>query len=273
MRVLYYTTNHEIDSVVTAALSALGHDVVMRSVRQFGTAGTRCDLLVVKGYRKQQRKIVRAYGKPSLVLDWGYFARVNERDEAMQGHWQISQGALNALPHGDYPDDRLIGTGIELLERAPSDGYVLVCGQMPNDAAVYGTDHAQWLRDVIHGYRARGLDVRYREHPRGGVKISGVPTADGPLDKALAGARLVVCYNSNVAHEALIAGIPVVCDPCAPYAELSGETIPSMAARRAYFSRAAYGQWLASEFAEGFQHAIEVCHERHRIPAPPALAG
>lgn len=259
MKILYYTPGHEIDPVVISALQSLGHEVSQRVPRQFSGRTLPCDLVVIKSYRDKQRQIAAAYRQPCLVLDWGYFARVNARAEAMQGHWQISQGALNALPPGDYPDDRLRQSGVTLAEQGGDpDGYVLVCGQMPGDGAVHGTRHEQWLRSVIASYQARGLPVRYREHPRGGVKLSGIARADGPLSDALAGARLVVCYNSNVAHEALMAGIPVVCDPCAPYAELSGEVLPDMQRRVRYFSRAAYGQWLPSEFAAGFSHAIGV---------------
>jgi len=76
----------------------------------------------------------------------------------------------------------------------------------------------------------------------------------------LAGARLVVTWNSNVGHEALLAGVPVVAHGPAAYAELAGETLPSVDARREYFHRVAYGQWTLDEMRSGACQRFIVDH-------------
>jgi hypothetical protein len=255
MTVAVVFSNHHVCVHVAASLKRLGVRAVLDNRRFPQDVHERVDLIVIKSWRQRQRRIAAMYpDKPILVLDWGYFARVNKPDDWHKGYWQISNRQLNAMPEGKYPMDRFEATGCEIKTRKHKpDGYVLVCGQMPLDAAVMGTDHGQWLREQIKRYRDQGHDVRYREHPRGGVEIKDIPLCQGPLDQALDGAKFIVCYNSNVAHEALLMGVPVVCDPCAPYAELSGETIPTKAKRQAYFSRAAYGQWKVSEFDQGFK--------------------
>lgn len=91
----------------------------------------------------------------------------------------------------------------------------------------------------------------YRPHPRGGIAIPGLVGNSQSLADALAGARLVVTYSSNVGHDALLAGVPVVAHGPAAYSELSGEELPNVEARRAYFNRVAYGQWSVEEMASG----------------------
>lgn len=207
-----------------------------------------CDLLIIKSARRPH--LVDQYTQnsiPVFIYDWGYFHRVNAPDQHRDGHWQISYQELNNMPDWVLPPDRFNSTSAVIgRKNHDKDGYVLVCGQMPNDAAVAGTDHKLWLIEQCEHYIEQGYDVRYREHPRGGVKLS-YPTAHKDLMTAMRGARFIVTYNSNVGHDALLAGIPVVCDPSAPYAELSGENLPSKPKRLKYFSRAAYGQWTYKE--------------------------
>ena len=139
------------------------------------------------------------------------------------------------------------------------DGYVLICGQVQTDAAVMDVDYPAWLSEQIRRYQARGEDVRFRPHPK--CVADPPPEAaavilSGTLEDALKGAKFVVCYNSNAGHDALLAGVPVVCDPCAPYHELSGEVCPGYSDRLRYFSRAAYGQWRRADIAEGFEATL-----------------
>src|SRR5690606_20547109 len=125
----------------------------------------------------------------------------------------------------------------------------LICGQVPGDAA-HGLDadsYLNWLRAIVSQYP----DAVYRPHPRGGIDLPGVESHIGSLEEALAGARLVVTWNSNVGHDALLAGVPVVAQRPTAYAELLGETLPSVEARREYFHRVAYGQWTLAEMHSG----------------------
>src|SRR5690606_30504297 len=191
-----------------------------------------------------------ALGVPVLTLDWGYLKRVNSREEHGSGHWQVGVGGLNRLPEFACPSDRFEALGITVAECGGNpDGYVLVCGQVPGDAA-HGLGYegyTSWLRDVLSRYP----DAVYRPHPAGAPLFSYPRTDTGPLADALAGARLVVTYNSNVGHDALLAGVPVIAEGRAAYAELCGEELPSLADRLAYFHRAAYGQWTAAEMETG----------------------
>lgn len=229
-----------------------------------------CDVMIIKSARNPE--IIEQYkskGVPVFVYDWGYFNRVNAPDQHRQGYWQLSHEKLNNMPDWNLPPDRFNESGASISKaNHDKNGYVLVCGQMPIDAAVAGTDHKQWLIDQCAKYTNQGYDVRYREHPRGGVKLN-YPKAADDLQESMRGARFIVTYNSNVGHDALIAGVPVVCDSVAPYAELSGEALPSIARRLKYFSRAAYGQWMYSETDKAVQFLLNEWMPRLCLPTKP----
>lgn len=96
-------------------------------------------------------------------------------------------------------------------------GYTLLIGQVPNDMslkAVYGRLD-RWYRETASLLVKAGHDVRFRPHPgataRGLVEsVPGAPSIGGTLEAAIAGAGLVVTFNSNTAVEAGLAGVPTV---------------------------------------------------------------
>jgi len=228
-------------SELARAAQELGHEIV----------AVAPDVYIQRGWRYEHQAIAALNKCPTIVAEWGYFDRVSSKENGYSGHWQLSIGGLNQLPQGEFPPDRFNATGCKLIERKPVKGYALLCGQVAVDAAVQGIDHKAWLQHQYNDISVNGYEVRYRKHPRGGVDLDGVESSTASLAEDLAGAAFLVCYNSNVGHDALLAGVPVICDQTAPYHELSGFTLPSRAKRLAYFSRAAYGQWRASEAVEG----------------------
>src|SRR5690606_31578013 len=210
------------------------------------------DLVVVYGLRagRRVRDAYQAAGVAVVVFDWGYLARVNEPSQTSTGHFQFGLGGLNRPPAFACPTDRFDSLGLTIAEQGGDpDGYVLLCGQVPGDAA-HGLDAQQigsWAREAA----AHWPNVRYRPHPRGGIDIAGLESDRSPLAEALAGARRVVTINSNIGHDALLAGVPVLADGPAAYRELAGEPLPTVEARREYFARLAYGQWTVAEMASG----------------------
>lgn len=214
-----------------------------------------CDVALIGGIRNS-RLIDEYKNIPCFIYEMGYINRTNNHTEHMTGHWQLSKGWLNGLPDFECPGDRfdLLDTPI-INHGGDPYGYVLVLGQKPGDSALNGTDHVRWLRDRFNEYD----DVVYRPHPKSGYGFHDdeVVEQQGTLEEAFAGARLVVCYNSTAGFAALLAGIPVLCNECAPYAELSGIEIPSVVVRRSFFNRAAYGQWLVAETDQAIKFVTE----------------
>ncbi|NYT67971.1 hypothetical protein [Pusillimonas noertemannii] len=263
MRVGIYSGVRNVAALALGeGFSLVGAEVSHRNVQYYRGERERFDLVVTLALREGRAVLEQYSGAcPVLVADWGYLARVSHPGESATGHWQVSLGGLNKIPTFACPPDRFDVLGLDLVERGGDpDGYALICGQVPGDAA-HGMDAAAlkaWLLEAV----AKHGNVVYRPHPRGGIDLPGVKTQRGSLAEALAGARLVVTFNSNVGHDALIAGVPVLCGPGAAYDELAGEVLPSIQARRDYFSRVAYGQWTLAEMRSGacqrfiFEHLL-----------------
>lgn len=255
MRVMIYSAPNVMARALAQGLEGRGHRACFREARLWRGEVEPCDLLIVKGRNRDDIK--QAYGKPALVLDWGYVDRVNTPAEHELGHWQLAYGRLNAIPPFECPPDRLKKLGITFKQSGGNPkGYVLLIGQLLKDTAVMSYHHQTWLKEQVNHYGAS--EIRYRRHPRGGVPLRGVTELGGSLQDALDGARLVVTFNSNTGHEALIAGVPVVCtDPHATYAPMCGEKIPSVKDRREFYQRVAYGQWKHTEAQEALDFVLD----------------
>lgn len=100
-------------------------------------------------------------------------------------------------------------------------------------------------------------EIRLREHP-------GRHAPKRSLADDLAGARAVVTWASNVANEALLAGIPAF--RVAPYhvneavlADLSLLPDPPQTDRAAGFHKLAWAQWALAELESGaaFRHLLQ----------------
>jgi hypothetical protein len=80
----------------------------------------------------------------------------------------------------------------------------------------------------------------------------------GPIAQALEGVSLVVCRHSNVAVDACMAGVPVVCEGGAA-AEIYPHTLedagiqPSYLVRREFLNRLAWWQWSADESVQAWK--------------------
>lgn len=249
---VYGHIGHKGVRAAVAGFEAIGHSAVIRTAKYWNGKTEGFDLVVVAGEHSglAVAKAYRAADVPVLTLDWGYVKRVNSRGEHGSGYWQVGADGLNSIPPFECPPDRFDALDVDIVEQGGHpDGYVLVCGQVPGDAA-HGLGYkgyTEWLHDVLRRYP----DAVYRPHPAGVTSVRHPRMSEGPLVEALAGARLVVTYNSNVGHDALLAGVPVVAEGKAAYGELSGEALPSLEDRRAYFNRLAYGQWTVAEMESG----------------------
>lgn len=249
---IYGRSGHPVLAALAVGFREQGHNVGVRELSKHAGEVETFDVVIVSGM-KDGAGVVRAYMAadiPAVVFDFGYLNRVNSKADFEFGHFQFSLGGLNQPPAFACPSDRFDALDMPVVEQGGNpDGYVLLCGQVPGDAA-HGMD-PQTLRTWLREQEQKYDTVLYRPHPRGGIALPGAKTDYSELADALAGARLVVTYNSNVGHDALLAGIPVVCAGPAAYSALAGEQLPTLADRRAYFFRVAYGQWTLEEMRSG----------------------
>lgn len=144
---------------------------------------------------------------------------------------------------------------------APRDGYALLIGQVPGDAALEsaGGNLARWYEDTTRALAAAGYAVRFRPHPmalRRGytATVPGAPPIGGTLADALNGAAVVATYNSNTAVESVLAGVPTtVADRGSMAWDVSGrepgDTL--MPERWRWAAELAWKQYTLEEMASG----------------------
>lgn len=140
--------------------------------------------------------------------------------------------------------------------RSRPQGYDLVIGQVPGDASIRGRDYDGWLRRI--GDALQDHDVRFRPHPVApkhrvpdGMALCRAKT----LDEAMAGARRVLTFNSNVGVDAVLAGVPTaVADEGAmawPVAAHGFTHPPPQPDRTQWAADLAYCQWNEDDMRSG----------------------
>lgn len=143
-----------------------------------------------------------------------------------------------------------------------TDGYALIMGQVPGDMSLQpiGGRLDAWYVLAAAELRQAGWDVRYRPHPsalaRGrGRGPKGITVTEGTLDEALAGAGVVVTYNSNSAVDAVLAGVPAITmdegSMAWPVTTHDLAAVPVRPDREAWAARLAWCQWSLEEMRSG----------------------
>ena len=213
------------------------------------------NLVVCWGWRTGRRW--HASGRNVLVLERGY---IGDR-------FRYSSVALNGLNgRATFPaavqDDgaRFRSFGVPIQPWKPEGEYVLLVGQVAGDAALQGRNLGPWYAATAKAAAAvYGLPVRFRQHPREAERqisrrVPGTVANSGDLGDALAGAAVVVTFNSNTGVEAMLAGKPTVAVdegamawPVAAH-ELGAEANPD---RQAWAYDLAWKQWGVEEIASG----------------------
>lgn len=222
-----------------------------------------CDLACIWGHNRSKQHIIqrqRQRRKDYLVFERGY---IGDRE-----HWtSIGFNGLNG--RADFQVDHMPGDRWEkhfgdgwLKPWKKSGAYILLIGQVKNDASVMHTDHVLWLKNMVHLCRATYPEVkmRFRPHPvdvkRGNdYTIEGTEKSTRPLEKDLAGACCVVTYNSNTGVNAILAGVPTVAvDPGSMVYHIAAHNItepPMRPNRQQWAHNMAYCQWSLDKIKNG----------------------
>jgi hypothetical protein len=200
-------------------------------------AATAALILSYRGANVELAEQYRALGVPVWIMELPRLRMSSGVDEnAKTLAFGFYHNSLHYLPPSPGNRARVFGV---IPNRRPQ--YVLVTGQKPDDAS-HGMDAGTiegWARNTIARARALyKLPVVYRHHPRSvewhdpteafGADRVSVPT-DESLRDALAGAAMLVTYNSTTGVDAIDAGVPVLYESgpalCAyaPYATPFGE--------------------------------------------------
>ncbi len=171
-------------------------------------------------------------GKAAAVVIWGLHAGADEvlkecrkrnekvivLDLAMTGllrpdYYQACLNGLNKLPEKGN-SERAKDLKLIACNRAKrgKDAPFLILGQCPGDKQHNLANPDGWAKKITAELEQYKRPVVFRPHPK-------VRKSETSLAEDLAQAYCVVTYNSNGAVEAFQAGVPVICDPSASYAD------------------------------------------------------
>ena len=204
------------------------------------------DCLVLYGVGAVDRIIARdlqlAKGGRVIMWDQGYFGK-----KRFVGYLRVSidhphpQGLLDITPNNP---ERWDVHNIPLREDYDEKGPVILVGLGPKTHAYLGEAYDDWERDRYRELLQRFPKSRivYRPKPRRAHPQLGCYT-DGtsPIEDLLLGASLVVVRHSNVAVDAVIAGVPFECEEGAAMWLTRKEYTPEN--RLDFLRRLSYWQW------------------------------
>lgn len=218
----------------------------------------RADLLVVYGLGEPMR---RAFwldhinsGRNGVGIDLGYW----DRDRNMRFTLNADHPSFRFTR---FPRDRL--RGVRLREDYHPNGHVVLVGLGRKSLVAAGLTPGEWEHSAYKAIRERFPRRRIIFRPKldPGATVLGCET-DGisPIESVLKGASLVVCAHSNVAIDATIAGIPVVCsDGIAATlygSSLSCIAVPTIEERLDLLAFASYWQWAPIEAGRCWQFLL-----------------
>lgn len=218
-----------------AILSAMRQSAKGAGVRIVETQTYKgsCELYMTWGLGHPQRRAWAdahiAKGGHVIGWDLGYFDRLT-RCRVTINH-DHPYRLVRDMPHTRMPK-------VTLREDADTSGPVIVVGMGPKSITAYGNWEAHAVKRARMAYPDKQVVVRPKY-------------SQTPIEAVLKGASLVVCRHSNVALDACIAGVPVVCEDGIARS-LYGDDIanplnPSKEQRAQLLANAGWWQWAPSE--------------------------
>lgn len=202
----------------------------------------------------------RRRGKRCIGLDLGYWDRNVEDDAGMRVTLDTDHPPQWIRPE---PPERFDARGSALRYDAHPDGPVVLVGQGVKSVRVAREKPCDWEYRALARIRAAypGREVVFRpKRATDRAPLGLARRVDESIETVLAGASLVVCRHSNVAVDACLAGVPVVCEDGAA-AALYGRDVckpsnPTPAQRLEFLRSLAWWNWRPSEAAEAWAYLL-----------------
>jgi hypothetical protein len=204
----------------------------------------------------------RAEGKFFVYLDLGWWGRKPEGD-LLGGYHKV---VVNDREPNDYfrrssPADRFDHFGLRVKPWRSTGSHILLAGMSAKSAGTRGFKPHEWELGAIAAIReATDRPIVYRPKPSWNDATPIPGTRFSPrgetLADALADCWAVATFHSNVAVDALLAGIPAYCETGVG-AELSMTGIaaledpPLPTGREQLMADIAYVQWHVAEMQSG----------------------
>jgi hypothetical protein len=223
-----------------------------------------CEILMTYGLghltrRPWQMKHV-AKGGRMIGWDLGYWDR-EPGDGSFSMRATIDHDHPHRLIRPESPE-RWDAAGIGLREDAKERGPIILVGMGPKTNKALGFGPMAWekrtARRIQETMPGRKVLLKTKRPRYGGIE--GLRNTDGPIEEVIRGASLVVCRHSNVAVDACIAGVPVVCEDGAAFSLYRGtlaspETVTADQ-RLAFLRSLAWWQWKPMEAAQAWTYLL-----------------
>lgn len=164
-----------------------------------------CSVAVSYGWRHRCR--YQCYPH-YIYADLGYWCRKTHYRMVVDG-WSPDR-----YVRANLPAHRFLSFGVQIQPVAKGGDTIIVAGSSSKAAAEHGFAFQQWEREVIGKLQGCGKRILYRPKPTDRMvpqRIPGAMLDTGPLEESMARACGVVTHHSNVAIDALAAGIPTHC--------------------------------------------------------------
>lgn len=202
-------------------------------------------------------------GRHAVGIDLGYYGRGDNKSYPIR--ITIDAPHPQKLMSHEVDPSRWNSTGKPLRSDFNPDGHIVLCGMGRKSRVQFGIDGTAWERAALAKIRAAypGVQIVYR--PKAGASEYLEKTlkvdAISPIEKVIAGARLVVVRHSNVAIDACIAGVPVVCEDGAASklygADLCNPKNPSLVERLRFLRALAHWQYRPEESLSCWRHILQ----------------
>lgn len=206
------------------------------------------DAAVMWGWKR--RDLFKPY-RQFVYADLGYWDRDHYTRVCVNG-WSPDRYLQSGLPRARFED-----LGLEIKSWRGSGSEIIIAGCTPKSAADHGFGYMEWEQRVAQGLKDCGRPVVYRPKPndQGKRRIRGIGYDDRPISEALSSAYAVVTHHSNMAIDALLAGLPVHCETGAaacmstPLDQIASAREPE--GREQFLSDVAWLQWTMEEIRNG----------------------
>ena len=212
-------------------------------------------------------------GRPCVGWDLGYYGRGDNDSYPMR--LTINAFHPQHLMADDADPSRWDATAKPLRNEFNPDGHIVLCGMGRKSRHQYGIDGNWWERKRLEQLKRAypGVPLIYRPKS-GATETVGIRMdVNSPIETVIRGARMVVVRHSNVAIDACLAGIPVVCEDGAASklygADICNPKNPSAEERLRFLRSLAWWQYRPTESMACWQHILSVLTSAQATSARP----
>lgn len=221
------------------------------------------DVAIFYGLASGLNRVFHDYRKhrKAVYVDLGYWSR--RKRTRWDGYHKLALNSRHPTAYfqrTQHPPDRFNSHHLQIRPWREEGRHILVAGMSDKAAQAEGFQPHQWETETIQRLKLlTNRPIFYRPKPNWAnarpIENSSF-RRDVPLENDLLDCHAVVAHHSNVAVDALLAGVPCIC-PGGVASVLSGRELeqidkpPTPRGREQWAADLAYTQWSIAEIEGG----------------------